>query len=520
MSRTRKAIIFASFGYGQFGLAIISGIILIPFVLSHLGARTYGLWLASGELLTYAAVLDFGVFSVLPWMIAEADGRKDSRAINSFVVQGLIVGLVVSLIYTIGMCLLWVLLPSALSLTAVDRLALGKPLVILVTITALTYPLRVFSAALVGLQDVIFTGSMAVLQMCLSISLTVILLLKGYGLYALAIAGACPLMVTGVGCLLRVKSILPNLLSDYKRPTIKDIRSLLVQGLGGWMSSFGVQMLAASNGLVITFLGHPEWVPVYGCTAKLSQLLLQICWVLPDSGLAGLAQLHGEGRRERVGSIVGSMLRMHLILSGAAACVLFALNPSFVRWWVGPNLFGGWSLNMMLAIGAIVSSLIHGLVVATAVLGNRIRLGIATLFNGAVHVVLAIVLGSRFGLYGIALAAILSGVLTTLPLGLRLLQPATGLSLQWLLVGLCAPWLARIVPLLALAAVVGFYFAPSPLWGIVIAGFGIGLVYLWWMRSLYRDLPLDPRLRHWLVILKLTPPIAPTATSIPILDRS
>ena len=53
MSRTRKAALTASFSYVQFGLAFVSGIVMVPLILSKVGAQNYGLWLACGELLAY-----------------------------------------------------------------------------------------------------------------------------------------------------------------------------------------------------------------------------------------------------------------------------------------------------------------------------------------------------------------------------------------------------------------------------------------------------------------------------------
>ena len=47
---------------------------------------------------------------------------------------------------------------------------------------------------------------------------------------------------------------------------------------------------------MIALVGRTEWVAIYSCTSKLSGLSTQLTWVLPDSGLIGLSQLHGEGR--------------------------------------------------------------------------------------------------------------------------------------------------------------------------------------------------------------------------------
>jgi hypothetical protein len=73
MSRTVRATIATLFGYARFGAAFAIGLALVPFTLHHVGATMYGYWLASGELMAYAALTEFGVLVTLP------GGRRGRR---------------------------------------------------------------------------------------------------------------------------------------------------------------------------------------------------------------------------------------------------------------------------------------------------------------------------------------------------------------------------------------------------------------------------------------------------------
>jgi O-antigen/teichoic acid export membrane protein len=513
MSRARRAIVAASFTYVQFGLAIVSGLILVPLLLSRLGARTYGLWLVSGELLGYAAMLDLGVLALLPWLVAQADGAKDQQAVRRLLVHGFALGTLAGVAVTGLAAVVWWMAPTVLRLTEGDRAMLAGPLGVVVVATAVTYPARIFNAVLVGLQDFRFTGLLAVVQVALNVTMTITLLLSGYGLYALAAGVVVPSAVTTVASLIRLRLARPDLLRDWPWPTRAGMLSVVPEGLGAWLSTLGWQMAAASHGLIIAFLGHAELVAVYACTAKLSQLLFQLSRVLPDSGLVALAQLRGEGQRDRIQNGVMTILRLHLVLSGAAAAVLLAFNPAFVRWWVGAGLFGGLTLNGVLATSLVLTSLTHGLVCSTAVLGNRLVVGGVTLVYGLLNLALAAGLGAVWGLLGVAAAPVVSGLLTTLPLGLRLLGPVTGLSVHRLATDLWIPWLMRVVPLLLAATTIGLI-SVRLLSGYVGSVMMLGLItvagYVWWMRPLYRGLPLDPTLRGWLIRLRLDAPVAAT----------
>jgi O-antigen/teichoic acid export membrane protein len=512
MSRIRKAAITAGFAYAQFGIAIASGIVLVPLTLHRVGFTPYGLWLASGEVLGHAGMVELGVLGVLPWMIAEADGRSDRKALRELVGNGFAVASVVGAAYMILAVLGWKFLPGILRLTPAERAVVVGPLAILVVANAASYPLRVFQAVLQGLQDVYFNGAFALINTLAGVSVTAVMLVKGYQLYALAVGAAVPSLVGLIAALVRVAVIAPDLLRGWPRPTIAAVRPLFNNGAGVWLGTMGWALVAATNGIVMTFLGHPEWVTIFAVTSKLSTMSTQMAWILPDSGLVGLAQLYGEKRDPaRLRSVALMMLRLHLLIAGAAACGYLAFNPAFVTRWVGGNAFGGLSLNALLAAAIITSSIIHGLLATASVLGNRLRVGAISLANGVAQAGMALLFGHWWGLVGIAVAGIVAGLVTAVPAGIVLLRPSTELTAKHLTVDLLSPWLVRIAPLLLAAAGVGWFYHSLGLVASAALAEVVLLAYAWQMRSLYTGLPIDPRVSLWLVRLRLMAPVESAA---------
>lgn len=510
MSRIRKAAITAGFTYAQFGVAILSGIVLVPLTLHYVGARSWGLWMATGELLGYAGMTDLGILGVIPWMVAEADGRKDRVAMRRLVGHGVWIGGCVGLVYLAVAALLWALLPSVLRLTDADRLMVGAPFAVLVVVNVINHPFRVFRASLGGLQDAWFNGALSIVHTVLTMSITIALMMNGYGLYALACgAGLPPLLVFALS-FARLKVIAPDLMSGWTRPSVADTRLLLTNGTGVWLAAIGWQLLSASNAIVITFLGHPEWVPIYSCTAKLSLMTTQLTWVPPDSALVGLAQLYGERQgAERLRHVVLMMLRLHLLLGGAALCGLLAFNPAFVSRWVGAEFFGGRPLNGLLALGVVLYSLVHGLITMASVVGNRLQVGVLGLANGVVQTALALAFGRLWGLEGIAVAGLLAALVTSIPVGVLLLRPATKLTARALIRELLGPWWLRATALVLPSAVAGaFYQSLGLVASACIAG-AILAAYVWNMRPLYAGLPLKGRWADWLVRIRLMPGVDP-----------
>ncbi|HEY0546079.1 MAG TPA: hypothetical protein VGC91_11935 [Pyrinomonadaceae bacterium] len=505
MSRTRKAEIIATFSYVQFGLALVSGIMLLPFILRHIGTQSYGLWLACGDLLAYSAMVDLGVLGVLPWLIAEQDGRGDRQGIRDLISNGAAVASMIGIVYVLAALLLWFFASRLINVTDAQRAVLAGPLLLIVLITAIAFPLRAFFTVLVGLQDAVFTGWLSVGQWALNICLIVLLVWKGYGLYSLAAAASIPPLLSSVLSLIRIKLIAPDLLADWHRPSFPRMFYLVGQGFGGWMGSFGWRMAAASNSIIIVSIGSPELVVVYACTAKLGEILMQLAWQLSDSGLVGLAQLSGEGKQQRVREVVQAMLRILLIAAGGVVVVMLAFNANFVSLWVGADKFGGGALNMLLAAGVLCLSFSHGLLVPAAVLGSRLRVGLITLMQGVFNLALALVLGYFFGLRGIAAASLCSIFILAIPFGARVLKRETQLSFADLARTTLLPWALRFVVMLVLSLLIGIWMPQKSVLLLLALAPIVGLLYVWHMRPLYVNLPLPLRMRPWLIRMRLIP---------------
>ena len=500
MSRTRKATIVAAFSYVRFGLQI-GTLLLIPLIIDRVGGRAYGFWLASGEAFAYAGLADLGVLGVLPWLLAKEDGRGDRAALRRLLVNGAAVAVVVGLFYGAVVLSLCLVLPSLLRFTPADRADVIGPLALLAIGGTLATPLRVFQAALEGLQDVVFNGVLRSVQSLLTIVLTLGLLLAGFRLHALAIAAAVPALLVGVASFLRFRVMAPDLAAGWERPSLAVVRNLFREGIGPWLGGWGWQLSAASDGIIIAMIGQPTAVTMLAVTSKLGRWLMQFCWVPCDSGLVGLAQLSGEGRIGHVRVTSVAMLRVYLGLAAAVACVVLAANWSFVRFWVGPELFAGRLTNGLVAASILALSLAHGVTVVAAVLGKRLAVGVVTLTAGVAHVGLAYAFGVRWGLPGIVAAAIVTQLCIVVPGLVPHLRAPSGLTRRAVVAEVLVPWLKGFAPIAALALPLGLF-----VWPVYIGlplGAALGGLYLYHSRWLYLEYP--PLLRIWQRLAGLRP---------------
>jgi O-antigen/teichoic acid export membrane protein len=487
--RTRRASIAALFGYTQFALAMAAGLVMVPFVVHRVGVRLYGFWLASGEILAYAAMADLGVVGILPWLIAQADGKGDRPELRRLMSNGAAAAGVVAVLYSVLVATLWRVLPAVLRLGADERTAVAGPLAVIACISAVVIPMRVFSATVSGLQDVKFAGLMSAVAWAVDLLLTVVLLLQGYRLYALALAAAFPSCLSSMAAIMRLRMIAPDLLTGWPRPTVSGVVRLFRESIGTWFSQWGWRLTSASDGIIVAALGMPASVTILACTSKLGSMLMQMSWVPGDSGLIGLANLHGENRPDRLRAAVIALTRVYVALAGAAVCIVLAANPAFVGRWVGANLFAGARVNAALVMSVVALTIGHMFSVVTSVLGARMRAGLATIAAGIAQVVLAFVLGRRFGLVGVVSASIAAQLLVLVPIVASEFLRSTAVSIADLLRSVALPLGARTLPIAFISAMTGLAMPVAPLWTTVGAAGAIGGLYLLATRSIYLNYP-------------------------------
>ena len=491
IARTRRALVSAAFVYAQYFVALFAAFFVTPVILGTIGARNYGIWLSTGEIVGYLVLMDLGVTAVLPWLIARADGEQRPDEIKMHLVHALLIAGGVTLVIVVLLSTSAQHIPALLRMQPSEWSALRGPLIALGCLAAVNLPMTVFGALLTGLQDVHFSGPLNLVRGIVAPAVTIALLVSGYGLYALAIGTAALPPIFGLVALARGYAIAPHVFQAWPRPSLRAAARLFREGVGGWLGSAGVQMIERSSALILVLLASPTIVPTLVCTSKLSQVLTQMAWVLPDSALIGFAQLAGEKNATRVSEVGLSIFRLNTVIAGYAATLVLAINPAFVRMWVGEQFFGGLLLNGLLAAGVLAGSFAHACATVVSAHGQRFSVGVVTIVQGALFVGLALTLGRHSPLHGVVWAAVLAPFFSTIPICLRLLHTGIGLDLRRLGREVGSILLLRAAPAVALALVYGVARAQHASFAELAAvGLVLSLIYLRLVRAVISTFPI------------------------------
>jgi O-antigen/teichoic acid export membrane protein len=473
MTRTRRFLSGFAIGYVHMIAATIAGLWLTPFFLRHLGQSTYGLWLVGTQVIAYLLLMDLGIVALLPRetaYITGRTGRHDAPELRHLVEKTLTLACAQTpvVLFVAAIALWW--LPASWA-------PLRIPLALALGLFVITFPLRVFQAALTGLQDLAFVGRTQLIAWLAGTLVNVVLVMEGFTLTALA-AGWCVTQALIIGgCAIRLATAFPGAMP--RRLAFDQVRSTGEYVMRSvWISASQVAqvLLNGSDVMVIgAFLGPAAVVP-YACTGKLVSVLANQPQAILQSAAPALSELRTAGDRARLFGVSAALAQTTLAVSGLVACAVLVVNGGFVAWWVGPEQFGGLTLTVLLLTAMIVRHFNTTNVYALFCFGHERRLALTGLADGLVTLALSVALVKLLGLAGAPLAAVASVLLVSGPLNIAALSRDTGVE-RHRLVATLAPWFWRFTLVALVAGAAGRWLQPSTFPLLALLGLAAGLLY-------------------------------------------
>jgi len=493
VSRTYRFLGGVSLGYASLAIVTIVGLWLTPFLLSRIGTDQLGLWLITTQILGYLMLLDLGVVALAPRETAYATGHairggENKRAATFFLFKSIVK---------------WQVLPTAVMcvaawwLVAGNWAALRGPLAAILLAFLIVFPFRLYNATLQGLQDLAYIGKVQLAAWSSGTLLTILLVLAGKGLAALAAGWVLTQAITVIACAVRLRLRYADMWTARgTAPTLADGRELFRRS--GWvsLSQVGQVFLSGSDLLVLgAFLGPAATVP-YSCTSKLISVLANHPQLLMQTAAPALAEMRVSASRARLTEVSIALMRAMLMLSGAVACLVIAANQRFVGWWVGSAQFAGVTLTMLLVIAMLARHLSTTLTYALFSFGHERRLSLTAVCDGLVVVAVTAALAkfTSLGLMSAAFGSLAGVTIVSIPTTAIALARELGITLAALARSLSG-WTARFLLAAASCFFMSRFIDIGGIAGLITVGILVALVYGGVMLPLALQPPLGPYVR-------------------------
>jgi O-antigen/teichoic acid export membrane protein len=405
-------------------VAVLVGFLTTPILTHELGILRYGVWALIGSLIPFLELLELGfggatVAFVSRHLELENDERVESTVNTSFLILSAL-----GIVAFAGVVVFTIFLPDII--TSIPKSLMGQAQFLLLLLAfdmAVSIPMDTFGGVLVATQRFdLLNYSLITVLVTQAVAWVVVLLLHG-GLVALGIVTVAISLLGQLSRFLLVRHLLPWFRLSPRRFDRSIIRTFTT--LSGWFSLLQISeaVLELSDVLIVGAAAGVRAAAIYAVAQRLGLLPLRIVQPRIYPLFTTVAELTARDNDVGVRASTDEVLRFVQYVSIPTAIVLGFLAGPAVEAWVGPLYHEAASVIGLLCVAGVVQG--WSWVARTALSGaSRPKLpAVICGIEAVLHVLLGLVLASRYGPVGMAEAAVIGVVvmeaMLLLPLAYR-----------------------------------------------------------------------------------------------------
>jgi O-antigen/teichoic acid export membrane protein len=440
-------------------------LVVTPILVSQLGLEKYGLWLVLTAAVSFLGLLDGGITLSGTRFLARAHGGTGE--------EGAVLGTLRWLYHRIG----WACLGGTLLLSlAVPWLVpdaswweTGRAVVLVLgTSMAARFFLRLHLVVLKAQvrYDLIVAASLV--KVVLQSVLVVALLRHGHGLVVLALAHTLADLTDQILIVMFSRAIGPGAGNRSRCPQL--LPDILRFSGTAFLHIIGQQLRSGVDPFIVSRVAGLGGVPLYSKAVGLVQLFDDLVnAVLGGTLLSAFSRVEGENDADGLKRKFLYTLKFSVALALIGGTGFFVLGPPFLVAWLGDGFAGSGELLHLLLLPWTLKLMQHPGISLLYSTNRHLLLTRMTFVGGALNLVLSLLLASRIGIKGVALATCLEMSLFYVILMPRVVSKALHLPVQHYLAALLKPAAQLALPL-ALWAFAAQSFVTADFFHLAVAG--------------------------------------------------
>ena len=411
--RTRRAAFGILTNHASAVVMALAGFLLVPIVLRYVGREDYGLWATIGQVLGYLALLDVGFGSAVLRRAAQLRECNDPNAVNRLVSTAVVLYSILGSCFLVTGLALSLLLPHWSAIPAERSSIALVVFALMISYTAILFPLKVGTSVLVGLQRMAVVNILNLAGSLLTLVIAVVLLKFGAGLLALPIGTAAAGLGSALSALICLRAVVPGLSIRWRYASGAEARELFMWSWQLFLNNIAVVIIYQTDNIVVATGAGLESVTTYTLTSRLPLYALPVIFAISDSCLPAAVELCEHGNRNRLRDVYKRVLQITSAAALGVAAIAWVFNDDFIRLWVGSQNNGGRALTLLFAV--ILITRVLNQTASVVIIGTGKLRGVVfmSLAEAAVNLGLSLWLVKLYGIVGVALGTAAAGFLTS-----------------------------------------------------------------------------------------------------------
>ena len=266
-------------------------------------------------------------------------------------------------------------------------------------------------AGLIGIGSVAPEKLIRAVASLVGLGFAITALQMGWGIVGLSAAWLIQGALAGGAAWWRLRRQFPHFDDKAVAPNWPLVRKLAAPSLKLAFIQLGaILILQSANPLIAVLIG-PAAIPPYEALARIGATLMTLALLIVNSSAPYFSMAYAARKKEEFALLLIRNLRFGLGLIIVLSAFVAINGDRIISVWLGAQMFAGFAVVWVILFTVLLE--VHHVIFATAVMSaGQIVFSWAALGSGILNIVLAVMLGTRFGLLGIALAVSIGQLLT------------------------------------------------------------------------------------------------------------
>jgi Na+-driven multidrug efflux pump len=386
--------------------SVFIAIWMTPFIVNHLGTEAYGFIPLTQNIVNYFAVITVALSSMLSrfFLVSIEQGKLDDA--QKYISTYLIAAIILSAVILIILVILSFFIHNFIHIPQYLLTDVRLSLIICSLVFVLSFIYSGFSSAMFCANRLDIGNVINLINILLKTIVTFMLLtLLNPKIWQVNLAVLFGYFITLLLGVYYFKKLMPNIRISKKFFDSSKLKVLLKSGSWSSISQIGVILFLNIDLLVANILFGAENAGKYAAIMQLPAIIRTVASNIAVVFAPLIIAKYAKGDIKGLVAYSNNAVRINGLVIVLPAGLLIGMGGKLLRIWIGPEYESlKWLLCLMTAHLILNLEVMPLNYISTAV--NKLKFpAVVSLIFGGVNLILAVLLGKLFGLYGIALAS-------------------------------------------------------------------------------------------------------------------
>ena len=384
-------------------VTVAIGLVMTPFLLSHIGVRQMGMWMLVGSFTGFYGLLDFGITSAVSRYLTLGFSRNDVKACNSYASIGFYIFLAVGSVAAV-ISFVIALINYLVYRQSVDDIGIMSWVIVILGINfMIDFPLRVFSGIITGCLRHDLNNMRQFIFRILGTCLTIGIVLHGGKIIEISLGSFFISILSAISFYWLSKKVFPQLSLSPKSVRREDIKPLFNYSIFTSLTSITDVLRFRISGIIIAGFLSVEVVAHYGIASTLIGYFQQTMGHCTMWLTNWFTRLDAKNDMDAIRKHAMFAYKITVLLATFIAFGMMFWSIPFITRWVGPQFLDAYDPLVLLTFGmmfAMWQSPTTRVLYATA---NHHYYSGVNAIDATLNVTLTLILVPWYGMTGVAI---------------------------------------------------------------------------------------------------------------------